>query len=696
MTAEKSATLVHRDAHFEGAPRGLVAQVNLALDAAEVESVRQQAAEALRQSEARFSLMFRTSPMPMTLSSATDGRLLDVNTAWLTLFGHAREAVMGKTGIELDLWCEPAQRTEVFAALAAEPGAIERDVLMRTAQGNTFDIALSATYIHTAEGRSLLCSFHNVTPQRQAARLLAQEAEALEAEVSRRTEELRLIFEALPDLYFRLDAKGVILDHRSADREKLIADPEAFIGRRVGDVLPGEAGRLLQGAAEEAAATGVMKTVGYTLGGPRGAGEFEARLMPLPGGEGVVSVVRDISDQKALERAREAAQHTAEALARQRSEFLANVSHEIRTPLNGILGFAQLGLARAENPASSAHFEHILSSGKLLMGVINDVLDYSKIDAERLRLESIPVDLAQLLESTVDLVREAARAKGLQLAVTFAPDLPLWGLADPLRLQQILANLLSNALKFTHKGQIDVFAGLEHGRLLVQVRDTGIGITPEQESLLFAPFLQADASTTRRYGGTGLGLAISQRLAGLMGGALSVESRPGEGSLFSLRVPWVPTASPEPSLPLAAPPEAPALARQPRENAQQPLQGLAILVAEDNAVNQMVIEQLLRSAGADVVLAENGRLAVEAVASEPARFDAVLMDVQMPEMDGFEAARRIKALAPALPIIGQTAYALPAERARCLESGMVAHISKPSEHAALLELLLGLVGRSTA
>jgi signal transduction histidine kinase len=603
---------------------------------------------------------------------------------------------MGKTGMEIDLWCEPAQRAEVFASLALEAGAIERDVLMRTAQGAKFDIALSATCIDTAEGRSLICSFHNVTPQRQAARLLAQEAEALEAEVSRRTEELRLIFEALPDLYFRLDPQGVILDHRSAHSEKLVAEPEAFLGRRLGDVLPGEAGRLLQLAAEEAAASGVMKTVGYTLSGPRGAGEFEARLMPLPGGEGVVSVVRDISDQKALERAREAAQHAAEALARQRSEFLANVSHEIRTPLNGILGFAQLGLASAESSASSARFQHILRSGKLLMGVINDVLDYSKIDAERLRLESIPVDLAHLLESTVDLVREGARAKGLQLAVTCAPDLPAWGLADPLRLQQILANLLSNALKFTATGRIDVFAALEGGQLLVQVRDTGIGISPEQESLLFAPFLQADASTTRRYGGTGLGLAISQRLALLMGGALSVQSQPDEGSLFSLRLPWVPIEPPEPPAALTLPSEATGLARTTPENPPQPLHGLRILVAEDNAVNQLVIEQLLRSAGAEVVMAENGRLAVEAVATEPARYHAVLMDVQMPEMDGLEAARRISTLAPALPIIGQTAYALPAERERCLESGMVAHISKPIEHEALLALLLGLVGRNAA
>jgi CheY-like chemotaxis protein len=361
------------------------------------------------------------------------------------------------------------------------------------------------------------------------------------------------------------------------------------------------------------------------------------------------------------------------------------MSHEIRTPLNGILGFAQLGYEQAAGSPAQAGYARILESGRLLLGVVNDVLDYSKIEAQRLIIESIPVDLRETTERAVDLVRQAAAAKSLALTVAYGEDLPAACLADPLRLHQILANLLSNALKFTSHGHIDVWVGRQGEEIVFRVADTGIGMSEAQVAQLFVAFRQADSSTTRRYGGTGLGLAISRRLAELMSGRLEVRSALGQGSVFTLRLPL--REAHRPAEPAAAPGSM---------MAARPLDGLRLLVAEDNPVNQLVIEQMLRGAGAEVWLVGDGEAAVERVRQSPHGFDAVLMDVQMPRMDGFEATRRIATLAPGLPVVGQTAHAMPEEREQCLACGMASHIAKPIEFEQLVNALRTVTGAPVA
>ena len=364
-----------------------------------------------------------------------------------------------------------------------------------------------------------------------------------------------------------------------------------------------------------------------------------------------------------------AAKQRAEDANRSKSLFLANMSHEIRTPLNGVLGFAQIGHRDLSSPPEvRARFGRILESGKLLQGILNDVLDMSKIEAGKLLLEETMTPLRPVAQRAIDLVRGAAADKGVGLGLTVGEQVPEQVRIDGLRLGQVMLNLLSNAVKFTDAGQVSLGIEVDHTDLLIEVHDSGVGMSPEQVGRLFVSFEQADASTTRRYGGTGLGLAISKRLVELMRGSIRVSSRSGEGSVFCVRIPMTATSlSAEASGPGDAAEEVP----------HERLAGCRVLVAEDNLVNQIVIQSLLEAEGASTEVVGDGYQAIARV-SDPSRdYDVVLLDVMMPGIDGYETARRIRALKPLLTLIGQTAHALPEERAHCLEAGMVERITKP-------------------
>jgi CheY-like chemotaxis protein/anti-sigma regulatory factor (Ser/Thr protein kinase) len=382
-----------------------------------------------------------------------------------------------------------------------------------------------------------------------------------------------------------------------------------------------------------------------------------------------------MSTQRAAAEAREQALLAAEHLARVRSEFLANMSHEIRTPLNGVLGFAEIGYRNCEDSAKARNaFAKIRASGQRLLGVINDVLDFSKIEAGKLNIERTEVRIAEVVDHTVDLVRDRAEAKRLALRVELAPDLPGHCLSDPLRLGQVLLNVLSNAVKFTEQGGVTLSVSRQADRLCFRVADSGIGMSEAQLADLFKPFQQGDASATRRFGGTGLGLAISKRIVELMHGSIVVDSRSGQGTTVEFSLPFIPCA------PSEAPP--------PAEYGARPLAGMTFLVAEDEEINRTILEDNLIEDGARVVVVDNGREAVERIAREGhSAFDFVLMDIQMPEMDGYEATRRIKAIAPELPVIAQTAHAFSEERERCLAAGMIGHLAKPIDPQALLQLV---------
>lgn len=373
----------------------------------------------------------------------------------------------------------------------------------------------------------------------------------------------------------------------------------------------------------------------------------------------------------------DAARTKAEQAARVKSEFLANMSHEIRTPLNGVLGLADIGLKKCSDPAlAHSTFSRIQQSGKLLLGIINDILDFSKIEAGKLALESVPISPRQVIESSREMLLDRAREQGLALYAQIDSNLPTACLGDSLRISQILLNLLSNAIKFTHQGSVTIFSTLDHGDWLIRVTDTGIGMPLEQQAKVFAPFEQADTSTTRNFGGTGLGLTITRRLVELMQGSISLESEPGKGSTFQVRLPCIPAELPTQPSDAHAPERA------------LPLKGVRLLVAEDNPVNQFVIEEYLTDAGATVSMANDGQEALDFVVQNgPDSIDMVLMDIQMPRLDGYQATGRLLDQFPGLVVLGQTANAMEEDRAACLSAGMVGHIAKPIDPEVMIHTI---------
>jgi signal transduction histidine kinase/HPt (histidine-containing phosphotransfer) domain-containing protein len=374
----------------------------------------------------------------------------------------------------------------------------------------------------------------------------------------------------------------------------------------------------------------------------------------------------------------------AEGAARSKTDFLARMSHELRTPLNAVIGLSQVGLREeAAGRAAQSLYPRILSAGQHLLRVVNDVLDFSRIEAGKCTVESQPFDLASTVAQAAQLLEPQALAEGIALHVDWSPGPRPQVMGDAQRIQQVLVNLLSNAVKFTEKGQVRLRVSSVDARHVFEVTDTGIGLTPEQIARLFQPFEQADSSSTRRQGGTGLGLVISRHLAREMGGDITVRSTPGQGSSFSFIVtlPEAPTRDTEPGALIGG---------------TGRLHGLRVLAAEDMEVNRFLLARILEQEDARVQFAEDGAAAVRAVqaqaggAAASASFDIVLMDLQMPEMDGFEATRRIRQIRPDLPIIGLTAHALPEERARCHAAGMVGHVAKPVD----VEELVGAIQRA--
>jgi signal transduction histidine kinase/CheY-like chemotaxis protein len=377
----------------------------------------------------------------------------------------------------------------------------------------------------------------------------------------------------------------------------------------------------------------------------------------------------------------------ADSANRSKSMFLANMSHEIRTPLNGVLGFAQVGHRDPATPeAARQRFSRILQSGKLLQTLLNDVLDVSRIEAGKLLLEPLPTDVRDIAQQAVDLLADAAATKGLVLRLAVAPSVPPALIVDPLRLQQVLLNLTSNAVKFTDAGHVELRAGVDDGQLRFDVVDTGCGLSDDESARIFEAFEQADASVTRRHGGSGLGLTITRNLVDLMGGTITVRSRSGNGSTFTVRLPLV-RGEPGVTLPALGADSLPSRA----------LEGLRILVVEDNPINRLVVDSLLKMEGALPDLASDGHAAIARVgAADAPPYDVVLLDVEMPGIDGYETARRLHAIDPTLPLLGQTARAMAEELAQCLQAGMRGRVVKPIERDELVRLVLTHARRQTA
>jgi signal transduction histidine kinase/CheY-like chemotaxis protein/HPt (histidine-containing phosphotransfer) domain-containing protein len=493
----------------------------------------------------------------------------------------------------------------------------------------------------------------------------------------------RSSFEPLIDPCSRTQVGGTLVQSSMTEAARV----QSTLSRDLAAI--GVGGLVIAALASFLLSTAITRPVQSLLDGVRrvAGGNLAVSIPSEAGGElgelatAFNDMVEQIRSRRELERLVEESRVASQA----KSQFLANMSHEIRTPLAGVMGMTDLLMTTTLDDRQKRYVGLAQSSAKILSTVINDILDFSKIEAGKLELESIPFDLRNTVREVTDLLESKAASKDLRLAGTVASAVPAAVLGDPKRLQQILINLINNAIKFTDSGAVTVNVAapsVADGRQIIkfEVKDTGIGIPADRMHRLFQSFSQVDASTTRKYGGTGLGLAICKQLAELMGGQIGVDSTPGQGSTF-----WF-TAH----LPIAAPAEAPTPV--PQAARRVATRRATILVAEDNPINQIVVNDMLCGAGHSCDIAHNGREVLEAVARK--QYDLILMDCQMPEISGFEATRLVRQREAAatnnggparrMPIIALTASAVQGDRDACFEAGMDDYVAKPIDFQTLM------------
>lgn len=663
--------------------------------------------EALRESKDYLNEIINSIGDPIFVKDRQHRYVL-VNDAHCSIAGLTRDKIIGKTSHDLF----PKEQADIFWQKDEEAFETGREnineEMVTDSQGIVRTVITRKTsHIDKAGNKFLVGIARDITDRKSMEDELRRAHGDLERRVQERTAELELANAALRDATDHLDkiinsiGDPIFVKDRQ-HRVILVNDAACKLFGRSRDCIEGKTAYELFPTKEQADVswemdeevfrTGVEnvneETNTYSLGDTRTVLVKKTLYKDNSGNEFLVGVTRDITDRKKSENDLKEAKEAAEAAVKSKSEFLANMSHEIRTPLNAVVGLTGLLLSADLTPEQRNYVETVRSSGNSLLSVINDILDFSKIEGGKMEMENLPFDLLGCIKVALDLVETSAAEKGLTLDYFLDDRIPTFIMGDVTRLRQVLANLLSNAVKFTNEGRIEISITGQpalDGKFEIHfaIKDTGIGIPEDKLDRLFQSFSQIDSSTTRKYGGTGLGLAISKRLVEMMGGKIWVESVEGIGSTFHFTIATEAATLEKDHFAAVTPEPKQRMRIGSKLDRSMPLR---ILLAEDNAVNQMVALQMLKRLGYSADVATNGLEVLQAL--ERQQYDVVLMDVQMPEMDGIAAARKIRERWPKGPkIIAITAYALEGDREKCLKAGMDNYITKPIQIEVLRSVL---------
>ncbi len=688
--------------------------------------------------ERKYRSLFETSRDAMMTIEPPSWKFTDANPATVEMFRLKNVQELTALGPwDLSPQRQPdgrdsGEKAREMIATALREGSHFFEWTHKRIDGTEFPATVLMTRMEEDGKVVIQATVRDVTEQKRAEEVLRRHAATLQREY----DSLQAVFDAAQ--------VGFLLVN---DRNEVVRVNEMLakiVGRSAADVLgyrPGDGLGCLNavlspagcGSGEACSACPVRSSiaralqsgessraveVSYTLRVDGKASAFwflvSAAPVAINGAPHVLLAITDIHDRKqaeeqlrryaaeleALNKALEEAKRDAETASRVKSEFLANMSHEIRTPMTAILGYADILAENAYDRQSTEAADTIRRNADYLLDIINNILDLSKIEAGKMQVERIAHSPVCTVAEVASLMRVRADAKKLKISTDFRGPIPQTIQTDPVRLRQILFNLVGNAVKFTDFGEIRIVTGLqrEEGKpplLQFDVIDTGIGMSAEQIAGLFQPFSQADASTSRRFGGSGLGLTISKRLANLLGGDISVRSQPGCASTFSVTI----DPGPLDDVPMLSDP-AEAVSRRPGRPKLSGADALRldgrVLLAEDGPDNQRLIAFLLRKAGAEVAIVENGQAAIDAVVAAASSaeetenecrgpFDVILMDMQMPLLDGYAATRRLRSMGYGGPIIALTAHAMIQDRQKCLDAGCDDYLAKPVERAVLLE-----------